>query len=135
MGLLRLVHRLHNGGDAGHVCSFDEPFAAMLRSKGPMRHKPRSENKGGGAAVLALALVLALPVLYMLSVGPAMWLILTADLTIPGVNLYSFYSPLWWVADNVPFGHLIDWYINLFVPTWVSEYPFANRLQFPATHS
>ena len=77
-----------------------------------------NRKKKGGAVVVTIAVVvilLVLPVLYVLSSGPAMWL--AGHGYISGELDYSLYTPLEWVREkSARFRHAIDWYNSLFWP-------------------
>jgi hypothetical protein len=80
--------------------------------KSPSERSPH----GGGALACALLLVLvALPVLYVLSLGPAIWLghnrMVNTDI------LQTIYSPLEWLYNNVEATKpLFDWYLSFWLP-------------------
>ena len=72
----------------------------------------RDEKRGGlGCAITGIVLIL-LPVLYVLSIGPAAWL----DDRSPGgiYVLRAAYAPLLYIMEHCrPVGEAIDWYIEL----------------------
>jgi len=78
-----------------------------------MTEKPRSEKKGGGAAVLAvgLGLLVALFTAYVASVGPAAWLLHRGWIGETGFTIA--YAPLLWIAENSELAS--DWYLRY---TW-----------------
>jgi hypothetical protein len=88
--------------------------------------KPTKPERGSGAAlvmVLGVALVLV-PLLYVLSIGPAAWLVNTGRLNgEDGSPAYRFYSPIIWTADNCrPVEASLEWYFSL----WVPDAPIPN---------
>jgi hypothetical protein len=72
------------------------------------------DDKCGGATVVVVGLVLLLllvPVLYALSVGPVIWLATHGYISKDG----NYYAPIQWVCDHCePFDQAMDWYIGLF---------------------
>jgi hypothetical protein len=63
----------------------------------------RRRAKEGGWAVLALGLLLVLPVVYVLSVGPAAYVM--ADPTWSAV-----YAPIFWLCDRCwPIDRVLQW--------------------------
>jgi hypothetical protein len=75
----------------------------------------KREQRGPFAGCLAVALLL-LPLLYVLSLGPAVRLF--HDSNSPFIGLIAgFYSPLKWLAQNCqPIGDALNWYISLWQP-------------------
>ena len=76
--------------------------------------RPRSERRSPWPAVVLVGL---LPVLYVLSSGPALWLV---ERYARGSWVrrwtMNFYLPLEWLADICPpFRDAISWYVCLFV--------------------
>lgn len=79
----------------------------------------KATKRGGGAvAVVVLVLLVILPLLYVLSVGPAIrvhsaaWTGDSADSVIEAV-----YAPLSRVANRFPlFDPVVDWYVALWLP-------------------
>jgi hypothetical protein len=65
---------------------------------------------GAGCVIVGIGLAL-LPVLYVLSVGPAWWL---AN-KVPATNdsLRAFYSPLGFFHEYQTLGRILDWYMSL----------------------
>jgi hypothetical protein len=81
-----------------------------------MKDGPRSaqgEKSGGGGAVVAVAalVIIGLPFLYVLSLGPVLWLFEG------GQNdhfLEIVYAPLVWLYDNVESTRpAFEWYLEL----------------------
>lgn len=89
--------------------------------------KPAKRERGSGAAlVLVLAVVVVLlPLLYVLSIGPAAWLVNTGRLNgDEGSPTYRFYSPIIWAADNYePIEQALGWYFSLWEPEVPLNYP------------
>jgi hypothetical protein len=87
---------------------------ADMRYDSPMRETLRHVKGRGGWAVLAFGLVLA-PILYVLSIGPAYWLVWHG--TISEETALTAYAPIEWVADrSTPIERLLTIYIRLWVP-------------------
>jgi hypothetical protein len=88
---------------------------------------PAKRERGSGVAlVLALAVVVVLvPLLYVLSIGPAAWLVNTGQLNgEEGSPAYRFYSPIIWSANNCqPIDDALGWYYSLWVPEVQINYP------------
>jgi hypothetical protein len=61
-----------------------------------------------------VALLMGLPVVYVLSIGPAWWIYEHSKSQIIGRCYYSFYAPIgWcWPAQMQP---VLDWYLGLFI--------------------
>lgn len=75
-----------------------------------------NETRKGGNALAIAAIALVLPVLYALSLGPAILLSrslrLRGDLTPRAIDV--IYYPLEWLADLSPaFHRVIWWYVEL----------------------
>jgi len=77
--------------------------------------KPSRDKSGGNPTAAAVALIAGaccmLPLLYVLSLGPALWL----ARRFPGLRspCEVIYTPLQWLYDNTPLRAALDWYINL----------------------
>jgi hypothetical protein len=75
----------------------------------------RDTDKGGtGGPVIfaAIGLIILLPVSYVLSVGPVVWLANHDYISKEG----SHYVPLQWACDHCqPLNTAVDWYISLFL--------------------
>ena len=63
------------------------------------------------SAVVTAVLVLLLPVLYCLSVGPAWWAMMQGYLSEEAVS--RMYSPLWNAADFCGLAGWLNWYVTL----------------------
>jgi hypothetical protein len=78
-----------------------------------MTDNPR-RTKGGGWAVLAVGLVVV-PILYVLSSGPAIWL--GHKGVLPVEFILVVYSPIDWACDSSEsFKRALEWYIDLWSP-------------------
>lgn len=68
-----------------------------------MMHKPRAENNGRWAWAIVLAVVLALLILYALSVGPVVRYF---------PNSRPLYFPLFWLSTRFKLlGGALSWYL------------------------
>lgn len=56
-------------------------------------------------------LILAAPLLYVLSVGPVAAIWIKYQLPVP--PLEAFYAPLIWLHDHTPLKDPLDWYVKL----------------------
>jgi hypothetical protein len=77
-----------------------------------MNQERAAPRGGSGAIVVALLLVLLmLPILYVLSVGPAIWLM---NATGTGEHFAeAFYFPLIWLHQQGGWlGQALDWYVE-----------------------
>lgn len=73
-----------------------------------------SERSKRGAAPLALVGLFLLPVLYVLSLGPAVWLYNAQQGQGPAAEvLETIYAPLGWLHENTPFQGPLEWYVDL----------------------
>ena len=79
--------------------------------------EPAKKREGAplliSAAISAAIGLPLMPILYVLSIGPALWLFLHGYLV--GLNplLWSFYAPLSELRRNGIFAAFFDWYISL----------------------
>jgi hypothetical protein len=74
----------------------------------------RDEKRGSGCVIGLALLLLFLPVLYVLSSGPALGLLWRGYLP---AEFLAIYAPLQWVCDNSQsFDVFLTWYKNLFRP-------------------
>lgn len=77
-------------------------------------------KRGGGTAVVLVlvALLVVLPMLYVLSVGPVVWMVHSGFISqtmLPVIG--AIYAPLEWVAQNVPVvGPALDRYVRWWQP-------------------
>jgi hypothetical protein len=71
----------------------------------------------GGMAALAILLLLLLPVLYVLSIGPAAYYYRDVD-PLPGWR--NMYMPLWRLGEAVP---LFDRLLSLYIALWIGDHP------------
>jgi len=74
---------------------------------------PETKGRGGCLTVAILVAVLLLPIAYVLSIGPALWLSL--NYYIPP-KLYQIYaSPVFFVAYKCqPLDDALNWYLSIF---------------------
>ena len=73
------------------------------------------DKRGGGTAVsLAIALVAALPILYVLSIGPAHWLMFRGLLS---VYVYEFVYWPFVSTENEAVRNLVERYLEFWVPS------------------
>jgi hypothetical protein len=74
--------------------------------------KPEREKSGGGAMAAALVtFLLLMPVLYVLSLGPAIWYVNRGNE--PGI-FETIYYPIAWLYENCePAQPLLDWYVEI----------------------
>ena len=99
--------------------------AVTISNRAPDRDpRRRSETVPGGpgglavgaarACALAFVGLLALALLYALSIGPAA---LVLDHHAPSLRsaARSFYRPLGWIHDKTPLREPLEWYVDLFV--------------------
>jgi hypothetical protein len=98
----------------------------------------KATKRGGGAvAIVLVAVLVLLPMLYVLSVGPVAWMITGGRIDPswkPAVDVA--YTPLEWVAEHVPVvGPAIQGYVELWVPVMQPIYtsPPAATIPAPAT--
>ena len=67
------------------------------------------------ATVVVVALVVAIPFLYVLSYAPAVWLVAADLVTLE--SFFGFYRPLTWVCENCDaFRQFMNWYCGLWPP-------------------
>lgn len=68
--------------------------------------QPQHETSSGGGWVFALLLLM--PVLYVLSIGP---MALLADKgVLPREPVREFYKPVVWLHDHTPLARPLEWY-------------------------
>jgi hypothetical protein len=88
----------------------DEPCTEQPPADTPRRNSREGGSAAAAAAVLCLGLVL-LPMFYVLSLGPAVWL---ANREIVAREpLQVVYAPLIWLHENAPLEAPLDWYVDL----------------------
>jgi len=76
-----------------------------------MDKDPERERSGIGRAMIVIAILVALPVLYVLSIGPVGLFVVETGMEADGVK--AFYAPVVWLArNNATFGRLLKWYID-----------------------
>ncbi len=69
-------------------------------------------RKSNSAAIAAIVLLL-LPLLYVLSLGPAVMIYVGSG--VGGDFLDVFYYPLEWLRDNTPLEKPLEWYVDLWI--------------------
>jgi hypothetical protein len=95
----------------------------------------RPTMRGGGTvAIVLVAVVVVLPMLYVLSIGPVVCLIsngAVAPSFVPAIT--TMYWPLEWSAENVPLvGPAIVWYAELWRAVPPVALPPAAPLPAPS---
>lgn len=74
---------------------------------------PPDRSKRGAAPLVVVGLFL-LPVLYVLSLGPALWFIEAQPRRGTAVDVFRVvYAPLEWLAENTPLRGPLYWYVEL----------------------
>jgi hypothetical protein len=97
----------------------------------------RSSGRAGGAAAVAVAvLLLLLPVGYVLSIGPAIWLDSRGYIHVEEDSLIAkFYFPIIYAAESVPMlDSGLTWYADLWdkpAQSWTPMPPAANPVPVP----
>lgn len=78
----------------------------------------RNEKKSAGTPLTILALlILVLPFLYVLSIGPAAGLATRGYIDAENNTLKMFYAPIAWSVDNFPVCRVIlEPYVKLWMP-------------------
>lgn len=72
--------------------------------------------RSGFAAVISVSLSVGL-VLYVLSIGPALFVSNWLDTEEADAAWGAFYAPLWWLDEKVPsLDPVFMWYLRLFAP-------------------
>jgi hypothetical protein len=62
-----------------------------------------------------IAILLLLPVLYVLSIGPAFWLFWEGHASMPTIR--KVYAPMFWLhKNNKHSAQCIDWYLKMWNP-------------------
>jgi hypothetical protein len=79
-----------------------------------------NENENGWGAGVKTALI-ALPILYVLSIGPVYYAATKLKWTDERAftALDAFYLPLFWLHDHTPLERPLEWYTDL----WLRERP------------
>jgi hypothetical protein len=86
-------------------------FHARAGRMGSVSEERKGERGIGPLVFAAIVIVLALPALYVLSVGPMIWLANHDYISKEG----NLYSPLQWGRDHCePFNRAVSWYMGLF---------------------
>lgn len=82
-----------------------------VKRNGPDGGDRSSSLLNGVAAAVVLVLFLLLPLIYFLSLGPAIVMVDGGYLDLDTAQ--AIYKPLEWLADNSPLGPFIEWYADL----------------------
>lgn len=85
---------------------------AESRSKG-QADVAEAQHSGSVFAVMAILVVLCLPILYVLSLGPAILLMRHGWLDDSSVEIA--YLPLTWLHEHTPLRQPLEWYASLWV--------------------
>lgn len=84
-----------------------------------MENKPAKRSGGAAAAAIIVVVLVLVPLIYVLSIGPLVWLAGTGRISKSWMPiLETAYSPLQWTANNVPVaGPAIESYAELWQPS------------------
>jgi hypothetical protein len=100
-----------------------------------MDDRPTKRERASGAALVAVLFVVLflLPVLYVLSIGPAAWLVNTGRLNFDeGSVTVRFYTPLLLAAECCPpVDDSLQWYVSLWEPPRSSQVVVPNLAPAP----
>jgi hypothetical protein len=95
-------------------------LTTQVRSDDNSSMDDKPTKRGGGAAVVLvlIAVLIVLPMLYVLSTGPMVWMVHNGLISTSLVPILSvIYAPLEWVAHNVPvIGPAIENYVSWWRP-------------------
>jgi len=84
-----------------------------------MDDKPVKRSAGGAATVAVIVVVLLiLPMVYLLAIGPIVWLHRRGHLDVgPNSLVVRIYAPAEWAAQACPpFEQAMGWYVSLWEP-------------------
>jgi hypothetical protein len=85
-----------------------------------MHERPeKSSQSMRGATVALVAMIVLMPLLYLLSIGPAVWLFKNGAFSVGTMEsiIMPVYAPLDWVRGHFPLcGAVMDSYVELWVP-------------------
>ena len=74
------------------------------------------KSRSAPIAIILIVLVVVLPLLYILSIGPAIWLLQSGY--VGDEMIGAFYLPVIALHDNVPaIGHVLEKYVEFFEPS------------------
>lgn len=74
----------------------------------------REDKRGGAGCAIGCVVLILMVVVYVLSIGPALWLHWRGFLP---AGFLRIYAPLQWVVEFYdPFNDFLTWYKNLFRP-------------------
>ena len=79
----------------------------------PRNKSCASRSSGSAALALIVAALLAAPMLYLLSVGPAVWLV--NQQYFHESTFESLYAPLVWLHENTLAEKPLEWYVELWL--------------------
>jgi hypothetical protein len=100
-----------------------------------MDDKPARRERASGVALATVLVVVLflLPFLYVLSIGPAAWLVHTGRLNDDeGSFAVRFYTPLIWAADTCqPVDYSIQWYVSFWEPQRSPQVVVSNLTPAP----
>lgn len=112
--------------------------AGAQSADAPERESRSASTRGAGpAAVVALVLFLLLPVFYVLSIGPVVWLFSTGRMEArTAAALQKFYYPLEFFHDQAPtLAAPVEWYAELWrvesPPVTLQSYPPSSPIANP----
>jgi hypothetical protein len=75
--------------------------------------KPQRESSGAAVAALLLLVLLFLPILYVLSLGPVIWIVNRTGME-PGI-FTVIYAPLEWLHEESKFA---KWVLDAYIKLW-----------------
>ena len=85
----------------------------MGRVRLPMTDAHDKHERRSTTAVIVLCVMIGLPVVYLLSVGPMEWLYLHGYIAHESV-VWNLYTPVMWLRDNSETAsRVLDWYVLL----------------------
>jgi len=80
---------------------------------GGMEDDGKKRGGSGAMTFAVVALLIALPVLYVLSVGPYIWFHKCCGITCSASTFESYYWPIIWARQWEPVQWWFNWYQNL----------------------
>lgn len=93
---------------------FDEIRLSLSRqtmAEGGVVNRESEEQSGSGGLVW-IAVIILLPVLYVLSIGPVAVIVDKTGI-MPPSNIRRFYHPVIWLHDNTPLRKPLEAYLRL----------------------
>ena len=77
------------------------------------------ETEGRRYRIAAAGAIVVLPIVYVLGVGPAFWLLVGGLSPFTHQALLAAYSPIFWLASRwESFSDLLNWYVDLWCRPW-----------------